>query len=74
MDRKLMWTGFGILLITGFAAVASFLLAQPPSYRGTSYGTPYPYAAEIELTKADGGTFRLSEQRGKVVLLFFGYT
>jgi len=31
-------------------------------------------AADFTLQAADGSTFRLSEQRGNVVLLFFGYT
>jgi len=31
-------------------------------------------AQEIELTRANGSSFRLSEMRGKAVLLFFGYT
>lgn len=31
-------------------------------------------APDFELKAADGSTFKLSDQRGKVVLLFFGYT
>jgi len=50
------------------------VFAKPASFKGTSYGEPYPKAAEIELTKSNGETFRLSDQKGKIVLLFFGYT
>jgi len=34
----------------------------------------YPVGGEFELTDQDGERFRISEARGKVVLLFFGYT
>jgi protein SCO1 len=50
------------------------LLTKPAGFRGTSYNEPYPVAPQIELKKSSGETFRLSEQKGKVVLLFFGYT
>ncbi|MFO3797556.1 MAG: SCO family protein, partial [Anaerolineales bacterium] len=43
------------------------------SLRGTVYEPPLP-AADFSLIQADGKPFRLSEQRGKIVLLFFGYT
>ncbi|MBE7434982.1 MAG: SCO family protein [Anaerolineales bacterium] len=74
MNNKLFLTGSAIFVIVATAAALSIIFARPPSFRGTSYGEPFPPAAEIELTKADGETFRLSDQRGKVVLLFFGYT
>jgi protein SCO1/2 len=42
-------------------------------FNGTAY--PEPQAApDFELTAADGTPFRLSGQRGQIVLLFFGYT
>ena len=43
------------------------------SFRGTLYDPALP-AAEIELTQGNGSSFRLSEMRGDVVLLYFGYT
>lgn len=74
MNRKLIWTGGGIFLLIGITAVLTFVLMKPPSFRGTSYGEPFPLAADFSLTKLNGETFRLSEQHGKIVLLFFGYT
>lgn len=74
MDKKLLWTGGGILILVVVVGLLSFIFTKPPSFRGTLYGEPFPSAAEIELQKANGETFRLSDQRGKVVLLFFGYT
>jgi len=73
MNRKTLWVGFISLLVVG-VAVLTLVFAKPASFRGTSYGEPYPQAAEIELIKSNGETFRLSEQKGKIVLLFFGYT
>ncbi|MCQ3935932.1 MAG: SCO family protein [Chloroflexi bacterium] len=74
MDRKLFWMGIGILVLIITAAALTLIFGRPPSFRGTSYAEPFPPAPEIALAKADGGIFRLSEQRGRIVLLFFGYT
>ncbi len=74
MDKKLLWVGLGSLLVIAIAVAANFFFEKPASFRGTSYAEPYPAAPQIELTKASGETFRLSDQKGKVVLLFFGYT
>ena len=74
MNRKILFTGLASFLLIGLVALGVFLFAKPDSFRGTSYGEPYPVAAEIELTRDNGDSFRLSEMRGKVVLIFFGYT
>ncbi|MCZ2126301.1 MAG: SCO family protein [Anaerolineales bacterium] len=74
MDKKLFWIGNGILLVLIVAVTLTILLNKPPSFRGTLYGEPLPPAPEFTLTKADGATFRMSDQRGKIVMLFFGYT
>ncbi len=48
--------------------------AQPtPTFRGEVLDTPVP-APDFTLTDQFGQPFRLSDQRGYVVLLFFGYT
>jgi len=73
MNRKTVWVGLLSLAFVGVAAL-TLVFAKPASFKGTSYGEPYPKAAEIELTKSNGETFRLSDQKGKIVLLFFGYT
>jgi protein SCO1/2 len=61
-------------LLVGAVAAGVFLFSGPASFRGTAYGEPFPAAPEIELTRAAGDTFRLSDTRGKVTALFFGYT
>jgi len=66
--------GLILFLLIGIVAAGVFLFSKPASFRGTTYAEPYPVAPEIELTRANGTRFRLSETRGKVVALFFGYT
>lgn len=58
-----------------FATLATLLLAAcgSPSYRGSVLDEPVT-VSDFTLTDQDGRPFRLSDQRGKVVLLFFGYT
>ena len=74
MDRRILSVGIGILIVIGAAVMITLLFARPDALRGTTYAEPYPVAPDFSLTRADGETFRLSDQRGKVVLLFFGYT
>lgn len=45
----------------------------PYEYRSTRVDPAVPMP-DFTLTEADGSTFRLSEQRGRVVAVFFGYT
>ena len=74
MDRKTLLVGIISFLLILTVGMAVLLFAKPASFRGTTYGEPYPVASEIALTRSDGSSFRLSEVRGNVVLLFFGYT
>ncbi len=74
MDRKTLLVGLMVFLIIGAVAAGVILFSKPDSFRGTTYAEPYPVAPEIELTRAAGTDFRLSDMRGKVVALFFGYT
>ena len=74
MNKKTFFVGLASLLLIGLVALGVFLFAKPAGFRGTFYGEPYPVAQEIELTRSDGTSFRLSEMRGRVVLIFFGYT
>ena len=74
MDRKILMVGLGSLLVVGIVAVGVILFGKPENFRGTTYVEPYPPASEFVLTRDDGTSFQLSEQRGDIVLLFFGYT
>lgn len=74
MDRRILSVGLFSLLLLGAVAAGAFLFSKPEGFRGTTYAEPYPQAPEIQLTRDNGTSFRLSEMRGHVVLLFFGYT
>jgi protein SCO1/2 len=74
MDKKLLIGGVGIILIIVLAAVGMTWFEKSDSFRGTSYLEPYPPAPPIDLATANGDLFHLADQRGKIVLLFFGYT
>jgi len=74
MDKKILRVGLLSLALIATAILLALLFAKPASFHGTSYNEPYPIAPQIELIKLNGETFRLSDQKGKIVLLFFGYT
>ena len=74
MNRKTLFVGLGPFLLILTVGMAVLLFSKPASFRGTTFGEPYPVAPEIALTRSDGTSFRLSELRGNVILVFFGYT
>ncbi len=74
MDRKILWVGFTSLAIVITAALLAVLFTKTARFRGTAYNEPYPLAPTFELTRSSGEVFRLGNQRGRIVLLFFGYT
>ena len=63
--KKLML--LALLLVVGLSACGG------PSFRGSEKSEPVP-VPDFSLVDEEGNTFRLSDQRGNVVLLFFGYT
>jgi protein SCO1/2 len=72
MQRKLLLVGIGIFVIL-IAATAIYFLTGKPSFRGAVITPPW-HAPEINLKDQNGQPFTMSSQRGKVVLLYFGYT
>lgn len=74
MDRKTFLVGLIAFVLIGLVATGVLLFARPDTFRGTTYTEPYPVAPEFQLTRVSQPMFKLSEMRGKVVALFFGYT
>lgn len=65
---------FGIAIIIGLGGVLAYqVLGQSYTFRGSLIEPPIP-AEDFVLNDQHRQTFRLSDHRGKVVLMFFGYT
>ena len=72
MQRKVFWS-VNILLV-GLIAVTAFLyLNRKQSFHGSVINPPAPMP-DIKLTDQNGQPFQLTDLRGKVVFLYFGYT
>ena len=70
------YTLLGISIVIGLLATigaAWFFMDQNYTYQGVLIDPP-AQATDFSLKDQYGNTFRLSEQRGEVVLIFFGYT
>lgn len=72
MEKRLLWVASGILAVLAIGVVAvSFM--TPSSFSGVRY-EPARAAYDFELQSAGSTPTRLSDLRGKLVLVFFGYT
>ena len=60
------------LVIFGFVLLLS-TACQSYQFKGAHYADPQ-MAPHFELSATDGEAFRLSDQRGQITLMFFGYT
>jgi protein SCO1 len=71
MQRKTIIVGVGIAVVLLVFSIFYFL-TNKPSLRGAVIDPPWT-APEIKLQDQNGKPFTLTDQRGKVVLLYFGY-
>ena len=71
--RRFLLFGLGGILGVVFIVVSWQALSGPYTYQGSLIEPPIE-AADFELTDQSGQPFHLSDQQGKVALIFFGYT
>ena len=72
MERKFAWVGLAIIVTLGIAIGVAVLL-RDHSYRGVLYN-PAVTAYDFQLESGNGEQVSLHGFRGKLVLLFFGFT
>jgi protein SCO1/2 len=70
---KYLMLGIGVVFGLALVLAAWFLFGQNYTYQGVLIDPPAP-AVDFELIDQNGNNFRLSEQEGQIVLIFFGYT
>ena len=73
MSSKIGFIAVGIVAGILLSILAWQALAASYTYQGSLIDPPVT-VADFELSDQHGGRFRLSEHRGQVVLIFFGYT
>ncbi len=69
--RSIFWAGVGLLL--GLAGFVFVVLSQPYTLHGSVIDPPKP-APAIALVNSSGQKFDLTALKGRLVIVFFGYT
>ncbi len=72
MNKQVLWVGLGSILAVALAA-AAWKITVKPSLHGATIDPPIQ-AANIRLNDYNNQSFDLASLRGKVVLVYFGYT
>jgi protein SCO1 len=72
MNRRVWLSGL-VILVALIAVTALLFVTRKQSFKGSVITPPWP-AADFTLTDHNGQQFTMSSQRGKVVLLYFGFT
>jgi protein SCO1/2 len=67
------WLLGELIAIAAVMGIWAETFSQAYTFRGSLIDPPMP-APDFTLNNQYGQPFRLSEQRGKLVLIFFGYT
>ncbi len=73
MKTRFVLVGVGGMLLVGLLLAGWQVLGRGYTFKGSLIDPAIP-AADFSLVDQNGETFQLSAQKGKVVLIFFGYT
>ncbi|MFC2025679.1 SCO family protein [Chloroflexota bacterium] len=73
MKHVLGYLGIGMVIGLSLLFLGSKLIPQNYTFQGSLIDPPVP-ASDFDLIDQNQDSFRLSDQKGKVVLIFFGYT
>lgn len=73
MEKNMLKVGLGLLFLIGVVSILVVVFRQPEKLNGAVLDPALP-APDFSLMRADGTQFQLSAYRGKIVLLYFGYT
>jgi protein SCO1/2 len=71
--RSLLWLGLGGLVGLAVVVLASIVFAKPYQFKGSLINPPLA-AENFSIRDQNSRQFTLSDHRGQVVLLYFGYT
>ena len=75
MIRKLSaWSLFAVAVVVCLLMAGCSRRSSQPAAVSSTASHDHAIGDDFALTSHDGGRFQLSQQRGKIVLLFFGYT
>ncbi|MDH5506372.1 MAG: SCO family protein [Anaerolineae bacterium] len=72
-NKSIVYFSVGVVIVGALAFLGSIIADLNYRYHGALY-TPFPDTYQFELNDVEGNIFRMADQRGKVVLIFFGYT
>lgn len=72
-NKRILATTLGLLAVAALGVTAFQIWEQQNTFRGSEI-TPAQAATPIQLQRLDGSTYDLAAQRGRVVVLYFGFT
>jgi protein SCO1/2 len=71
--RSILWLGLGGLMGVAVVILATIVFAKPYQFRGSLISPPLA-SEDFSIQDQHGQSFTLSDHRGQVVLIYFGYT
>lgn len=73
MNKRLIFFVVGALALIAIVLTALEIREKQQAFRGSEIEPAMP-AAALQLQRVDGSRFDLAQQRGRIVVVYFGYT